>query len=159
MKKETAFLKFCLLGIGLFVIFLCVVTFILFHREAMASSVRMSMILYGILALMYLSAIPFYIGLYNAFKLLCYIDENQAFSDYSITALKNIKKCAFAVSIIYLVGMPLFYIVAEVDDAPGIILVAMFFAFAPFVVSVFANVLQKLFENALEIKKDNDLVI
>ena len=42
--------------------------------------------------------------------------------------------------------MPLFYIVAEVDDAPGVIIIGIVFIFAPMVVSVFAAVLQSFYK-------------
>jgi hypothetical protein len=40
---------------------------------------------------LYAAAIPFYFALYQAFKLLSYIDGNKAFSELSVKALKNIK--------------------------------------------------------------------
>ena len=159
MKRETTFLKVCLLFIGIGILALSGLLFYLFHKEAQSGSMKMAIVLYGILGFMYTAAIPFYIALFNAFKLLCHIDTNKAFSELSVTALRNIKRCAMVISLIYALSMPLFYIVGEVDDAPGVILVGLFFVFSPLVVSVFAAVLQKLFENALEIKKDNELTI
>ena len=70
---------------------------------------------------MYVSAIPFYVALYQAFKLLSYIDKNQAFSELSVRALKNIKICAITISGLYVVVMPFVFIIAEIDDAPGLI--------------------------------------
>ncbi len=55
--------------------------------------------------------------------------------------------------------MPLFYIVAEIDDAPGVILVGMIFVFAPLTVTVFAAILKKLLKNAIDLKNDNELTI
>ena len=55
---------------------------------------------------MYVSVIPFFVALYQAFKLLSYIDKNQAFSELSVKALKNIKYCAITISILYVVIMP-----------------------------------------------------
>jgi len=55
--------------------------------------------------------------------------------------------------------MPLYYIVARAGDAPGIIVIGIVFIFAPLVVSVFAAVLQKLLQNAIDIKRENDLTI
>jgi biotin transporter BioY len=108
---------------------------------------------------LYATAIPFYFALYQAFKLLIYIDKNTAFSELSVKALKNIKYCAIAISILYVLGMPLFYLIAELDDAPGIILIGMVIIFASMVVAVFAAVLQKLLKNAIDIKSENDLTV
>lgn len=76
---------------------------------------------YLVLTDLYATAIPFYFALYQTFKLLSYIDQNNAFSELSVKALKNIKYCAIAFSSLYVAGMPLFYLLAEADDAPGVI--------------------------------------
>lgn len=46
-------------------------------------------ILYPIIIGMYVSVIPFFVALFQAFKLLSYIDKNQAFSELSVMALKK----------------------------------------------------------------------
>jgi hypothetical protein len=159
MKKETLFLKLAVIFIGLPILALCVIVLPLIARDAAAGSKEMAYVLYGILFVMYVSAIPFFMALYQAFALLNLIDRNNAFSELSVKALKNIKHDAAAISILYVLGLPLFYVVGEVDDAPGAILIGMLFAFAPMVVSVFAAVLQKLLQNAIDIKNDNELTI
>ncbi|SDX04433.1 DUF2975 domain-containing protein [Paenibacillus sp. CF384] len=108
---------------------------------------------------LYATVIPFYIALYQAFKLLDYIDKNQAFSDVAVTALKNIKTCALIISALFVLGMPLFYLLAERDDSPGVIVIGMAFIFASLVIAVFAAVLQKLLRNAIDIKSENDLTV
>src|SRR3989344_284893 len=55
---------------------------------------------------LYLSAIPFFIALYQAFRLLNFIDKNTAFSVSSVNALKYIKYCAIAISVLYAAGIP-----------------------------------------------------
>ncbi|MEH7342509.1 DUF2975 domain-containing protein [Bacillus sp. JJ1532] len=107
----------------------------------------------------YASAIPFYIALYQAFKLLRYIDKNEAFSQISVIALKKINGCAIAISILHVLVLPLFYLFAEVDDAPGVIFVGLVVPFASMVIAVFAAVLQKLLKNAIDIKSENDLTV
>jgi Protein of unknown function (DUF3036). len=108
---------------------------------------------------LYASAIPFYFALYQAFRLLGYIDKNQAFSELAVRALKNIKSCAIAISGLFALGMPLFYLVAERDDAPGIILIGLVLIFASLAIAVFAAVLQRLLKEAIDIKSENDLTV
>ncbi|AIQ40906.1 DUF2975 domain-containing protein [Paenibacillus sp. FSL R7-0297] len=108
---------------------------------------------------LYGAALPFYIALYQAFKLLGYIDQNKAFSDASVQVLKNIKRCAVAISSMFVLGMPLFYLMAERDDAPGIIVIGMIIILASMVIAVFAAVLQKLLNEAIELKSENDLTV
>ncbi len=73
--------------------------------------------------------------------------------------MKKIKFAAFSISAIYAVILPFVYVVAEIDDAPGLILVGMIPIFASLVVAVFAAVLQKLLNEAIKIKSENDLTV
>ena len=159
MRRETIFLKLSVFFIGIPVLALCIFVLPLIAKDAAESSRKMAYVLYGILIIMYVSVIPFLMALFQALKLLSYIDTNNAFSELAVKALKNIKNFATTISLLYVVGLPLFYVVGEVDDAPGVILIGMSFIFAPMVVTVFAAVLQKLLKNAIDIKNDNDLMI
>lgn len=116
-------------------------------------------ILYPIVVGIFVSVIPFFIALFQAFKLLTYIDKNQAFSELSVKALKNIKFCAITISALYLVILPFVYLVAELDDAPGLIFIGMTPIFASMVIAVFAAVLQRLLQEAIDIKSENDLIV
>jgi hypothetical protein len=97
--------------------------------------------------------------LVQAFKLLSYIDKNQAFSELSVKALKNIKICALTVSGLYLVILPFVFLVADLDDAPGLVIIGMVPVFASLVIAVFAAVLQRLLKEAIDIKSENDLTV
>lgn len=157
MKRETFFLKLAVFLIGIPIFILCI--FVLPWMANEAAGTKIAGGLYPALIGMYLSAIPFYLALYQAFRLLVYIDKNNAFSELSVRALKNIKKCAITISTLYLFVMPFFYLIAEEDDAPGIILIGLIIIFASAVVAVFAAVLQKLLKKAIEIKSENDLTV
>ncbi len=160
MKRgSTIFLKIAVFLIGTPVLALCIFGLPMLAKEAAEGNSEFAYVLYGILIVMYVSAIPFFVALYQAFKLLSYIDKNKAFSEISVKALKNIKYCAITISGLYVVGMPFFYIFAELDDAPGIILIGMLFIFAPMVIAVFAAVLQRLLQEAIDIKSENDLIV
>lgn len=152
-QGSTMFLKAVVALAGLAVLGLCV-----FALPAGIMSDQTGLYRY-ILMGMYLPAIPFFIGVYQTLKLLHYIDQNRAFSEDSVKSLRVIKYCATIVSIMYAAGMPYIYYVAELDDAPGVILIGLVFVFAPLVVAVFAAVLQKLLQNAIDIKSENDLTV
>ncbi len=157
MKGDTLFLK-----ITIFIIGLPILALYIFGLPWLANnpvSPDYAHILYPILIGMYISTIPFYIALYKAFRLLGYIDKNIAFSELSIKALKNIKYCAITISTLYVVMMPFVYLLADKDDAPGLIIIGMAFILAPMIIAVFVAVLQKLLKAAIDIKSDNDLTI
>lgn len=160
MKRGTTlFLKIALIPIGIPVLALCIFLVPGIADFAAELYPEISFIQYLVFILFYATAIPFYFALYQAFKLLTYIDKNKAFSELSVRALKLIKSCSFSISILYVLGMPLFYLMAERDDAPGIILIGMVLIFASFVIAVFAAVLEKLLQEAIELKSENDLTV
>lgn len=158
MKQgSTIFLKLAIIVIGSPVLALCILG--LYWLPTNPVSQAYSHILYPILTGIYLSVIPFYIALYNAFRLLTYIDKSKAFSQSSVKALNNIKYCAITISALYTLLMPFVYILADKDDAPGAIIIGMLPIFASMVISVFAAVLQRLLQEAINIKSENDFTI
>jgi len=108
---------------------------------------------------MYGPAIPFFIALYQALKLLSYIEKGKAFSELSVNTLKNIKYCAITISVLYAIGMPYIFNVADRDDAPGAAAVGFVIIGASFVIAVFAGLLQKILKDALDLKSENDLTV
>jgi hypothetical protein len=160
MKRgSTLFLKIAVFVIGAPVLAFCIFMVPTIVKNVAEGLSGYDYVMVGILTIMYASAIPFYIALYQTFKLLIYIDNNKAFSELSVRALKSIKKCAITISTFYVVGMPFFFIFAELDDAPGVVLVGLIFIFAPIVIAVFAAVLQRLLQEAIDIKSENDLTV
>ncbi len=112
-----------------------------------------------ILSVMNIAALPFFFALFQTLKLLNYIDKNKAFSDLSVKAIKNIKYSAISMSLIYALAMPFVYHRADVDDAPGLIILGLGFVFAPTVIATFAAVLERILKDALSIKSENDLTV
>ena len=150
MKRcSTIFLKIAVILIGIPVLALCI-----FWLPSAADYLQ-----YTILISVYVTAIIFFFALYQALKLLSYIDKNKAFSELSVKALKYIKYCAITISIIYIVLLPFVFPIADADDAPGLMGFPVIFIFAASVVGVFAAVLQRLLQDAINIKSENDLTV
>ncbi len=107
----------------------------------------------------YATAVPFFFALYQLLKLLGYIDKNNAFSDLSVKALRNMKYSAILGSIFLSFGLPVVYFMADVEDAPGLMLFGLIIAFIPIVIAAFIAVLQRLLKEAIDIKTENDSTI
>ena len=152
-KASTLTLRAAVITMGLCVLALC--AFILPVGIAAEDASGYRPILIG----MYLPAIPFFIALYHILKLLRYIDTEKTFSELSITSLRYIKFCSLVISGLYALGLPYIFIVADNDDAPGMVLIGLLFTLAPFAVAVFAAVLEKFFSDALRIKSENELTV
>ena len=158
-KGSTIFLRVAVSIIGLGVLALCVflLPYILLHAHDEYS--RGGYALQAIAFAMYISAIPFYIGVYKGWRILDAIDKGQAFSLHSVTALKAIAYCAGAISFIYTLCLPFFYIWADNADAPGLVVIALFLAGMPLIISVAMGLLQRLVTEAVAIKSENDLTV
>jgi hypothetical protein len=154
----TLFLKIAVILIGIPVLALCI--FLVPElADAVADFLRVHSIKYIIFILLYGGTLPFYIALYQALKLLSYIDKNTSFSELSVRALMKIKYCAISICSLHVLGLPIYYLVADKDDAPGLIFVGMVIPFVSLVITVFAAVLQKLLQEAINIKSENDLTV
>ena len=107
----------------------------------------------------YIASIPFFVGLYQAFKLLNLIDANKAFSQGAVNTLKNMKFASL--SLIGFIALALFYIrfAANGDDPAGPTALGILATFAVAVIATAAAVFQKLLQNAVDLKSENDLTV
>lgn len=156
---STVFLRLVIFLVGLIVLALCVFAFPKIGEGWTAEFPKEIKSGYLIMASLYAAVIPFLLALYFGLKLLSYIDQNKAFSDDSVQVLQKIMYCAIIMSIALLGYMPAAFHFAEIDDAPGLIIIAFGFACVPLVVAVFAAILKKLLQNAVDFKTENDLTV
>lgn len=112
-------------------------------------------ILYG-----YAASIAFFVALYKAFKLLGYIGQNKVFSSSSVGALKSIKYCAIVLSILIVTaGLYIKMSHHKDDDPAGFIAICIVTTFASIVVATAAAIFEKILQNAIDMKSENDLTI
>jgi hypothetical protein len=112
-------------------------------------------ILYG-----YAASIAFFVALYKAFKLLGYIGQNKVFSTQSVGALKSIKYCAIVLSIsIVLAGLYIKIAHHKDDDPAGFLAMCIVTTFASIVVATAAAIFERILQNAIDMKSENDLTI
>ncbi|MFB5563498.1 DUF2975 domain-containing protein, partial [Bacillus cereus] len=98
MKQgSTLFLKTVVILIGIPVLAMCIFLVPKIGNFAAELYPDISYIKYLVFINLYATAIPYYFALYQTFKLLNYIDKNNAFSELSVQALKNIKYSALAI--------------------------------------------------------------
>ena len=158
-RGSTLFLKTVIILMGLPVLAVCIYGLSRFDPNSPYWALpELEKLQYPLLVGMYLAMIPFFIALYQTLKLLSYIDRNEAFSKLSVKALKTIKYCAITISFLYVLELPFLYLLTRADDAPGI-LIGIIVIFASLVVAVFAAVLQRLLQDAIDIKAENDLIV
>ena len=112
------------------------------------------------LAYAYAGSIAFFAALYQAFKLLGYIGQNKVFSPDSVRALRTIKRCALLLVGFILGGEAYIFIaVRGHDDIAGGVVIGLFLMFVSVVGAAAAAVLEKLLQNAVDIKSEHDLTV
>lgn len=112
-------------------------------------------ILYG-----YVASIAFFVALYKAFKLLGYIGQNKVFSSNSVKTLKSIKYCAIVLTILIVTaGLYIKISHNKEDDPAGFLAICIVTTFVSIVVATAAAIFEKLLQNAIDMKSENDLTI
>jgi hypothetical protein len=130
------------------------------HLEGVnANSTFFEVYLDPFIALVYIGSIPFFIGLYQAFKVLGYVRQNKVFSPAGVKALRTIKYCALAI-IGFVVVEEVFIMVNHgSDDAAGGIMMGVFITFGSIVVAAAAAMFERMLESAVALKSENDLTV
>jgi len=113
------------------------------------------------LAYVYLGSIPFFVGLYQAFKVLGYAGENKVFSQATVKALRTIKYCAL-ITAGAIVAADVFLMIAarsSGDDAAGAVALGIVATFASIVIGTAAAMFERILQNAVDIKSENYLTV
>jgi cytochrome bd-type quinol oxidase subunit 2 len=158
-RGSTIFLRVAMVGMGFMALFLCGLVVPAVHREWVLEFPDMTYLRYPVIFGLCAAVAVFLVAVYHGMQLLSLVDKKKVFSQATVKALKNIKYCALVVSALFAASMPLIYHMAEQEDAPGLIIFGMAFAGAPLVVGVFLALAQGLLQNAIDIKKENDLTV
>ncbi|MCA1053706.1 DUF2975 domain-containing protein [Rossellomorea aquimaris] len=159
MMKKTAlfFLKSAIFMIGLFVVGISIFGLPKLATYSAVVNPEFAFLKWPILLGLYSTEIPFFLGLYKAYKLVVSIDTRKAFTIESVNNLRMIKCCAWIISVVYIIGA--LYLFLQGALHPGIALIGMVIVFASVTISVFAAVLHKLLSHALELKIENELTV
>jgi len=157
-KSSNIFLRVVIVLIGIGVLAL------LFwepHIEGRNAHATLSQIYFHdpFLVLVYLGSIPFFVALYKAFKVLGYVGQNKAFSPEAVKALRTIKYCALA--IIGFVAVEEIFIMLNhgSDDAAGGVFMGILITFGSVVIATAAAMFERVLQNVVDIKSENDLTV
>src|SRR5215208_5401160 len=80
------------------------------------------------LAYAYIASIPFFVALYQAFKVLGYAGKNKVFSQAAVKALRTIKYCAISIIGFVAVG-EIFIMLNGSDDRAGGVFIGILITF------------------------------
>ena len=112
------------------------------------------------LAYIYLASIAVFIGLYQMFKLLGYVRNDVVFSPQAVKALRTIKYCG-AIFIAFMLGALayIFIVQSGKEDIAGGVAIGVFVIFATAVIAAAAAMFERILQNAVDIKSENDLTV
>ena len=111
------------------------------------------------LILVYIGSIPFFVALYQAIKVLGYAGQNKIFSKAAVKSLRTIKYCAIA--IIGFVALEEIFIMLKhgSDDPAGGVFMGILITFGSVVIATAAAMFERILQNAVDIKSENDLTV
>ena len=111
------------------------------------------------LALVYIGSIPFFTAIYQAFKVLRYAGQNTVFSPEAVKALRTIKYCAIAI-IGFVVVEEIFIMLNHGSDDPaGGVFMGILITFGSVVIATAAAMFERVLQNAVDMKSENDLTV
>src|SRR5256885_6973602 len=110
------------------------------------------------LAFAYIASIPFFVALYQGFKVLGYAGQNKVFSQAAVKALRTIKLCAIAMIGFVAVG-ELFIMMGDSDDRAGGVFMGVLITFGSIVMATAAAMFERILQDAVDIKSENDLTV
>jgi len=110
------------------------------------------------LAYAYIASIAFFAALYQAFKVLGYVRQDKVFSQEVVRALRTIKVCAIAI-IGFVAGAEIFIMLSNSDDRAGGVFMGVLITFGAVVIATASAMFERILENTVAIKSENDLTV
>ena len=110
------------------------------------------------LAYAYMASIPFFMALYQAFQVLGCVRQNKVFSQATVNSLRTIKYCAIAIIGFVAVGV-IFMMFGDSEDRPAGVFMRILIAFPSIVIATAAALFERILQNAVDIKSENDLTV
>lgn len=105
------------------------------------------------LAYAYIGSIPFFMALYQAFKVLGYAGQNQVFPQTAVKAMRTIKYCALAIIGFVAVGET-FIVLGESDDRAGGVFMGLLITIGSIAIAAAAAKFERILQSAVTIKSE-----
>ncbi len=157
MKQRTTLLKGTTLIIGMIVLTLSIFWLPSLASDAARMNPGYAYLQFPVLIGLYVTTIPFFLALSEAWKLLNDIEKKNAFSERAVMSLARIKVYAIAILLLYVLGMLILTFLHALH--PGILALGLIIIFATVIFALFASLLQELLRSVMEIKLENDLTV
>ena len=108
----------------------------------------------------YVAFIPFFVGLYQAFKIVGYTGRNGLYSHRSVRAMRIVKYCALMTAAFILGAVAyLFIFIRGEDDIAGGVAMGVFISFVSIVIATVAAVFERALQKGVDTRPQNDLTV
>jgi hypothetical protein len=131
-------LKAALIGLSLPLLFLCFYGLPFVVIDTFRQHHEMGEIIYPVVFLLYILSVPYFYVLILGFKLLINFNQGKIFSQNSHEIMKKINFSLIIVSSALIIIQPFLYVMAQREDAPGILLLGLIFTFGAVVLTLFS---------------------
>jgi cytochrome bd-type quinol oxidase subunit 2 len=105
----------------------------------------------------YIASIPFFVALYQAFKVLGYAGQDKVFSQAAVKALRTIRYCAIAILGFVAVGEVFIMMRGDKEDRPAGLFMGILIAFGSIVIAAAVTMFERILQNAVDMKSKNSL--
>jgi hypothetical protein len=109
----------------------------------------------------YTASVAFFTALFQVFKLLNFVRQNRIFSPASVKALRIIKYCAI-ILIAFVAGAIAYFFLFQAgkgEDIAGAVALGLILIFISAIIGTAAGLFEKILQNAVDLKSENDLTI
>lgn len=143
MKKEIFVFKSSILIAWIMFLSIISMSYYELFQSSYLNSNKMNLVLYSLVILYTISFIFFSFILFNINKLL---NKNIAeiCSKSSIPSINIMINLSKIMAFIHFISIPLFYIIGEVDDAPGVIIIGLILFAFPIILLSIASFIKKI---------------
>lgn len=111
------------------------------------------------LAYVYTASIAFFMALYQAVRVLGYVRQNKTFSPATVKALRTIKYCGMTMIGFVAIGVVIILWFGEGEDRPAGIFMSLLATLASIIIATAAAVFERISQNAVDLKTENDLTV
>ncbi|MEE3897265.1 DUF2975 domain-containing protein [Priestia megaterium] len=153
-RGSAIFLKVIIFLVGIAVLTLCIYWIPVLTIRDIKAHPGGDYSLYPLLVCAYGICITFSFTLFHVYKLLTFIERNNAFSESSLKSLKVIKKCAFTAIFFIVLMIISLKVISSIsgDDSAGPISVSLMSILATSIIIAVVDVLQKPLKGFLDKK-------
>lgn len=154
MARKVNLLKIALLLIGFLALFMITGIAIQFFQATDKNLVVSLFFLVIVTAVLLGLRVLFFLN-----RILNCIKGPEAFSSKTLYLVTKVKNTILVIGVVMLGILPFFYHVADVEDAPGVMVIGFIILLIPFTAYIFSQIVEELFKKATTIQVESDLTI